>query len=60
MNSFYVVEFIEEYNDYKIGDRFIVWVFTDVAYVRANSDMEYIPSKSVKRVYKIKFELIEE
>ena len=58
MNDFYVVEFIEDYQGYRKGQRVMVWKFNIYQYVKANSDMEYIHSRYVKQIYKIKFEEI--
>jgi hypothetical protein len=66
MNDFYVVEFLGDYlntqtgeYDYEKGQRIIVWVFNESNYVIANkSDIEYIPSEFVEKVYKVKFEML--
>lgn len=58
MNDFYVIEFIEDYQEFRKGERIIAWKYSDKQYVRANSDMKYISSRFVKPLYKIKFEEI--
>ena len=58
MNDFYVIEFTEDYQSYRKGQRVMAWKYSSNQYVKANSDMEYISSKHTKQIYKIKFEEI--
>ena len=61
MDDFYLVELIKNYSlsfndqDYKKGDRFIVYDFDNTHYTIANKDEEYLLKENCKLLYKVKF-----